>query len=219
MNDLEDYKLKNKYRIDIYVSKLNYILYPHLGKNYLDKMNVLLNKVTNDNNNIVNIFFSKYLKGKFTEDIVNSILNKSIYNNIYLNIYVNILKRINDDHENILEYILKFVKIYNDKTINYIKENNCDNYEKLCEKNKLLNYYNNFNLLLCELYKLDLINLSIIKSNINNMLLYVNIYSDILYNIGKNNKELIDKELIQEKIKVVKVLKVKFKLMDLIDIL
>ena len=130
MDDFEDYKLKNKYRIDIYVSKLNYILNPHLGKNYLDKMNVLLNKVTNDNDNIVNIFFSKYLKGKCTEDIVNSILNKSICNNIYLNIYVNILKKINDDHENILEYILKFVKIYNDKTINYIKENNSDNYEK-----------------------------------------------------------------------------------------
>ena len=74
--------------------------------------------------------------------------------------------------------------------------------KNFCEKNKLLNYYNNFNLLLCELYKLDLITLSIIKSNINNMLLDVNIYSDILYNIGKNNKGLIDKELIQEKLKL-----------------
>ena len=164
-----------------------------------------------------------YLKGIIIENILNKCIIHSAYNEYYIDILLNLYKDIN---KTIQSYTDKIYKDLIDKEIDKTQSE----YLQFCDKNKNLDLLIGYSLLITELEKKNIIN-DKIGPLLNKLIDIILINEDIdekykcvqnLYNIFKSYygssilpQGYIDK--IKSSIDKEKTMKIKFKLMDILD--
>ena len=214
--DFEEYKIKNKDIISIFKKKLDLIINPNKKeKPYLNKINIILNKLTKENKDtIYNDFFFTFNKNNDIIIIIDNIIKKGIMNEKYIDIYIELLIKINDKI-NIKDIIKNYIINYDMKLDN----NNILDYEELCIYNKKKIRINNYMIIISKLIKFNLLDKDIFDKFIDEMILSIEEYYDILYNIAKDNINNINNNQKEKIINIknnIKILKIKFKLLDLL---
>ena len=197
----------------------------------IKEINGFLNKLTDKTYLKIRLKIKELLKNKeyLTQLIIENILEKCIVYTSYIQLYIDLMKYLYNSNDNLNHIILKTSdKLY--ETINNIIVNESTDYLTMCEKNKKLDKLIGYSLLITELEKNN-----IIRNRIHNTLIeFINTLSNCdndeekykcvqcLYNIFKSYYE--DKSLpenynekIQTLINNEKTMKIKFKMMDIIE--
>jgi len=195
----------------------------------LKEINSLLNKLTDKNiENITNEIKNKINNKDYLKDlIIKTILDKCIVHQNYIIYYIKILISIYDIDEKIInKSIDEIYSSIGDKDI----DKNQSEYLQFCDKNKKLDLYIGYSLLITELEKSNIIS-NKIKPTIETLINLLNKNDDdserykcsqCLYNILKSlfgTDELSDEYsiIINKLISEEKTMKIKFKFMDIIE--
>lgn len=194
----------------------------------LKEINSLLNKLTDKNTDSITESIKIKLKDKdYLKDlIIKTIMDKCIVHSNYIYYYILVLKNIYEiDPIIINKNTDEIYQNINSKDIDL----NQSEYLQFCDKNKKLDLYIGYSLLITELEKQKIIN-NKIDPAINELIKLLNNTetderykcSQCLYNIlkslyGKNEISENHKKLIENLIKNEKTMKIKFKFMDIID--
>lgn len=195
----------------------------------MKEINSYLNKLTDKNFEKINDEIKKraakkeYLKQMITENILNKCIIHPTYNEYYIDILLNLYNDINQTIESNTD---KIHKALIDKEIDKTQSE----YLQFCDKNKHLDLLIGYSLLITELEKKKIIN-NKISPLLNQLLDIISVNEDIdekykcvqnLYNIFKSyyGSSILPQGYI-DKIKVLieteKSMKIKFKLMDILD--
>lgn len=195
----------------------------------MKEINSYLNKLTDKNFEKINSEIKnraakkEYLKQMITENILNKCIIHPIYNEYYIDILLNLYNDINQTIENNTD---KIHKALIDKEIDKTQSE----YLQFCDKNKHLDLLIGYSLLITELEKKKIIN-NKITPLLNQLIDIISVNEDIgekykcvhnLYNIFKSyyGSSILPQGYI-DKIKVLieteKSMKIKFKLMDILD--
>jgi hypothetical protein len=195
----------------------------------LKEINSLLNKLTDKNLDNITNEIKKKLEGKdYLKDlIIKNILDKCIVHQNYIHFYIQILIDIYNINEIMITKIIDEIYLsINDKNIDETQSE----YLQFCDKNKKLDLYIGYSLLITELEKSNIIN-NKIKPSIDVLIDILNNNSEdserykctqCLYNILKSlfgDNELTEEYslLINKLISGEKTPKIKFKFMDIIE--
>lgn len=233
---LNNIELNKKY-FRLEVNKNNYKKNKFKHKNIGDdtmkikEINGFLNKLTDKTYLKIRLKIKELLKNKeyLTGLIIENILEKCIVYTSYIQLYIDLMKYLYNSNDNLNHIILKTSdKLY--ETINNINITESTDYLIMCEKNKKLDKLIGYSLLITELEKNN-----IIRNRIhNNLREFINTLSDCdndeekykcvqcLYNIFKSyydEQSLPENynEKIQTLINNEKTMKIKFKMMDIIE--
>ena len=219
---------KNYYRSNISVKNIRYRNKLAPDTKFLKEVNTSLNKLSEYNyNSIIND-----ITKKFTEFfhlyplIIETIINQSIMQSSYITYYVKLIIELHKYHkkEDIIYKELDniLVKINNNKPGNL-----SDDYSNLCSKNKYNDQLTGYCILISELESNNIIN-GLLKPCIRSLLEEATTSNkqedvfkciNVLYNIFKlipQEKHIYINELTQLK-ENIKFMKVKFKIMDILE--
>ncbi len=233
---LNNIELNKKY-FRLEVNKNNYKKNKFKHKNIGDdtmkikEVNGFLNKLTDKTYLKIRLKIKELLKNKeyLTELIIENILEKCIVYTSYIQLYIDLMKYLYNNNDNLNFIILKTSdKLYNN--INNASITESSDYLIMCEKNKKLDKLIGYSLLITELEKNNIIR-NRIHNNLENLIKTLSECDNdeekykcvqCLYNIFKsyyNDKILPDNynEKIQTLINTEKSMKIKFKMMDIIE--
>ena len=233
---LNNIQLNKKY-FRLEVNKNNYKKNKFKHKNIGDdtssikEVNGFLNKLTDKTYLKIRLKIKELLKNKeyLTELIIENILEKCIVYTSYIQLYIDLMKYLYSDNDNLNFIILKTAdKLYDN--INNATITESSDYLIFCEKNKKLDKLIGYSLLITELEKNNIIR-DRIHNNLNNFIKTLSECDNdeekykcvqCLYNIFKSyydNKPLSKNynEKLQTLINIEKSMKIKFKMMDIIE--
>jgi len=233
---LNNIQLNKKY-FRLEVNKNNYKKNKFKHKNIGDdtssikEVNGFLNKLTDKTYLKIRLKIKELLKNKeyLTELIIENILEKCIVYTSYIQLYIDLTKYLYSDNDNLNLIILKTAdKLYDN--INNATITESSDYLIFCEKNKKLDKLIGYSLLITELEKNNIIR-DRIHNNLNNFIKTLSECDNdeekykcvqCLYNIFKSyydNKPLSNNynEKLQTLINIEKSMKIKFKMMDIIE--
>ena len=190
----------------------------------IKNINSFINKITNENYETIKNSILPLLKTHYLSYVIENIIEKSLMHHIYIHLYVLLINDISKKYDINILLNKEINKIYN----NLIQKNNQgDTYQDLCNRNNNIDKLCGLTLLISNLEKNNKIdkNTNVIT---NDLLTNIN-YDDLDYiyktllciqNMFQINKSLVVKfkeKLIQiQKNKINS--KIKFKIMDILDI-